>query len=49
MVLNCPYCGLPLKRTTHGRYFCSNHGIVGEDRDIDNEESDENRRAEYIG
>ena len=30
MVENCPYCGTPLKDTTHNRKWCPNHGIIEE-------------------
>lgn len=45
--MNCPFCGTPLQETTHGRYFCPNCGIVGEQREPEDQE--ETRRADYIG
>lgn len=44
MVTNCPYCGMPLKETTHGRKFCPNHGIIEED-----EKSESKDAPSYLG
>jgi uncharacterized Zn finger protein (UPF0148 family) len=43
MTGNCPYCGTELKKTTFGRYFCPNCGI------IDSEEPSKDDKGSYIG
>jgi len=33
MEKRCPYCGVILKETTWGRWYCPNHGIIEEEKD----------------
>ncbi len=44
----CPYCGTPLKETTHGRWLCPNHGIIEEIKS-ENLENSENKKRSYLG
>lgn len=40
---NCPYCGMEMEKTSWGRYFCANHGIV--EKDEVPEEPNENNKS----
>lgn len=42
MERRCPDCGVRLNKTTHGRWYCPNHGIIEE------EESSEEKDRGYI-
>ncbi len=43
---NCPYCGVTLNETTHGRWYCPNHGIVEGELES---KSEEKSNSSYIG
>ena len=42
----CPFCGVELKKTNHGRLFCPNHGIISKDEE---EKGDDESAKLYVG
>jgi len=55
-MLNCPYCGTPLRITNKDkRLWCPNHGFIDEDevkdqiKDKNSESQKDKPKREYIG
>lgn len=45
--MNCSYCGTELKKTSWGRWFCPNCGVI--DSNEQEETKAENTNKDYIG